>query len=144
MEWKQKLLDLEHKKNLDLKQNVRIHWVVEGEENSRFFHGIIKSNISNNRIHGLSVNGVWFTDPTSIKNEVILFFKENFSEKMDARPILECDFPNTLSDSDASLLIEPFNLLEVKAAVWSYGNERVPGPDDISFKFLKSYYLGYF
>nr|KAJ0208641.1 hypothetical protein LSAT_V11C400220710 [Lactuca sativa] len=69
MEWKQKLLDLEHKKNLDLKQNVRIHWVVEGEENSRFFHGIIKSNISNNRIHGLSVNGVWFTDPTSIKNE---------------------------------------------------------------------------
>lgn len=50
--------DIERKNILDLKQKSRIKWAIEGDENSRFFHGIINSNRRNNFIHGVPLNGV--------------------------------------------------------------------------------------
>lgn len=108
IEWKRKILELEHRQSMDLKQKARIR-AIDGDEKSHFFHGIINHNLSNNRINGLSINGVWSTDPEAIKNEIFSFFKDKFFETMSSRPSLSCNFNKTLSRPDASFLVEPFS-----------------------------------
>ncbi|XP_076883004.1 uncharacterized protein LOC143531635 [Bidens hawaiensis] len=64
----------------DMQQKSRVRWAIDGDDNSRFFHGILNSNLSCNRVHGLYINGDWVTNPTVIKNEVYDFFSKKFSE----------------------------------------------------------------
>lgn len=54
---KQKICELERFAKLDLQQKAKIRWVQDGDENTRFFHGTIKSKNRKNRIHGLNING---------------------------------------------------------------------------------------
>ncbi|PNX68012.1 cysteine-rich receptor-like protein kinase, partial [Trifolium pratense] len=42
--------------------------------------------------------------------------------------------------SEASSLIKPFSLDEVKAAVWDCDNYKSPGPDGINFGFIKDFW----
>ncbi|KVI03148.1 Endonuclease/exonuclease/phosphatase [Cynara cardunculus var. scolymus] len=76
---KSKALDEENVK--DLKQKARLRWVVDGEENSSFFHGIVNSNRRSNFIHGISSNGVWVTDPTEVKQVAFNFFSVRFRSR---------------------------------------------------------------
>lgn len=57
-EAKQKISELEHTKKIDLQQKEKVTWVCDGDENSRFFHGMLKKKLSKNRIHGITINGV--------------------------------------------------------------------------------------
>lgn len=36
------IIDLDHAMNMELAQKVKVKWGVEGDENSGFFHGVIK------------------------------------------------------------------------------------------------------
>lgn len=61
-EWrggKKKLIAMENIRRLDLKQKSKIRWLVDGDENSKFFHGTLKSKSRKNQIHGLQINGNW-------------------------------------------------------------------------------------
>lgn len=40
-----------------LKQKARLKWVVKGDENVAFFHGMVKCRLNRNTIKGLNVNG---------------------------------------------------------------------------------------
>lgn len=46
---------LEIFKGLDLKQKSIIRWTIDVDENTNFFHGIIKGNIKLDRINGPSL-----------------------------------------------------------------------------------------
>jgi len=46
-----------------------------------------------------------------------------------------------LSIMDSTSLIRPFSLDEVKKAVWDCDNYKSPGPDEISFGFIKQGHL---
>lgn len=48
---------LERMASLDLRQKARIKWVVDGDENSRFFHGYVNNRVRRNQIHGFMVGG---------------------------------------------------------------------------------------
>lgn len=37
---------LEQAKKLDLKQKANIKWICDGDENTRFFHGMLRTNIA--------------------------------------------------------------------------------------------------
>ena len=41
---------------------------------------------------------------------------------------------------DAIRLEDPFSIEEVKKAVWAYGGDKSPGPDKLTFKFIKEYW----
>lgn len=43
-------------------------------------------------------------------------------------------------DSDLSRLTEPFNLLEIKQAVFQLGGDKAPGPDGFSLKFYQMFW----
>lgn len=70
----QRIVELEKWVVLDVKQKARIKWVIDRDENSRYFYGFVNNN-GKNRTNGLMVNGEWCTNPSRIKKEVLRFLK---------------------------------------------------------------------
>nr|GFB81426.1 RNA-directed DNA polymerase, eukaryota [Tanacetum cinerariifolium] len=44
-------------------QKSKIKWAIEGDENSKFFHGLINKKRSQVAIRGVFVDGIWCTNP---------------------------------------------------------------------------------
>ncbi|GJZ22274.1 cytochrome P450 [Tanacetum coccineum] len=57
------LMALEHRNLKELGQKAKVRWALEGDENTRFFHGIINNNRNRSIINGLNILGAWVTDP---------------------------------------------------------------------------------
>ncbi|GJT80737.1 cysteine-rich receptor-like protein kinase [Tanacetum coccineum] len=111
-EW---IMDLNHLDQIqcaDLKQKCRIRWAIEGDENTRFFHSILKFNNSKFNIKGINVNGVWCDDLGLIKIAAFEHFSARFKEENNARPLLSS----------------------------SLFRSKAPGPDGFNFNFVKSYW----
>lgn len=67
-------------RNQMLKQKARVKWVVEGDENSSFFHTTVRRKVGRNGVKGLLVDGEWCEDPRKIKEETFDYFKSIFKE----------------------------------------------------------------
>nr|XP_043616235.1 uncharacterized protein LOC122588172 [Erigeron canadensis] len=83
-----RILELEDSKAKDLKQKSRIKWAIDGDENSRFFHGFINKRKSINSIPNLVINGAWEDKPKLIKKQIFGFFRDKFREEWVDRPKL--------------------------------------------------------
>lgn len=66
-----KIKDIETLWILDLKQKSMCKWLIEGDENSTFFHGIINDNLKGSHISGLKINGMWVTNLDIIKKQIV-------------------------------------------------------------------------
>ncbi|GKC40007.1 RNA-directed DNA polymerase, eukaryota, partial [Tanacetum coccineum] len=64
---------------LDMAQKAKIRWAIEGDENSKYFHGIINKKWSQLAIRGVLVDGEWIEDPFKVKNEFLHHFSNRFS-----------------------------------------------------------------
>nr|GEY02865.1 RNA-directed DNA polymerase, eukaryota [Tanacetum cinerariifolium] len=47
----------------EVAQKAKIKWVVEGDENTKFFHGMLNKKRNQRSIRGIMVNGTWIDDP---------------------------------------------------------------------------------
>ncbi|KAL7615337.1 hypothetical protein Lser_V15G05964 [Lactuca serriola] len=56
-------MDLDAIYRSNLKQKARLRWDIDGDENSKFFHGIVNNNKRKNRINGLNLDGDWVSEP---------------------------------------------------------------------------------
>ena len=135
-----KTMEIEQLIKLDLQQKAKIKWVKDGDENSRFFHGCLKHKNRKNRIHGLTINGVWNSDPRDVKAEILKFFTDKFCERWPNRPKFINSKFKKFSTGQSSLLEYEFTIHEIKSAVWQCGSENAPGPDGYSFKILKAHW----
>ncbi|KAJ9557521.1 hypothetical protein OSB04_012135 [Centaurea solstitialis] len=135
-----KVEDLVSDKLRDLKQKAKINWLSERDENSRFFHGIVNNRVKNFRIHGLNCNGSWVSEPAKIKDAALAFFKSKFEENHPIRPTLTSSLFKKISDTQRAWLERPFTEEEVKAAMWSCGNNKAPGPDGFTFEFIRKFW----
>ncbi|XP_071739224.1 uncharacterized protein [Rutidosis leptorrhynchoides] len=68
-----------------LKQKARIRWVLEGDENSKFFHSSIRRRYNKSNIRGLIVNGVWTKNPSEVKLAVFEHYKNLFGQNRSSR-----------------------------------------------------------
>ncbi|KAJ9539315.1 hypothetical protein OSB04_032048 [Centaurea solstitialis] len=134
------ILDFERAEIINLKQRAKVRWAIEGDENSRFFHGIINQKKRGNQIHGLSVNGCWVTDPPLIKEASLLFFKNKFEAFSGTRPTFHSSLFKTLSNVQQQSLEAPFSEQEIKRAIWECGGDKSPGPDGFSLQFFKAFW----
>nr|GEW69919.1 RNA-directed DNA polymerase, eukaryota [Tanacetum cinerariifolium] len=76
----------------DYMQKAKIHWAVEGDENSKFFRGIINRKRANFAIKGVMADGDWVDDPCRVKEEFRLHFANRFRAPVDTRQILDGPF----------------------------------------------------
>ncbi|GJU73342.1 hypothetical protein Tco_1264747 [Tanacetum coccineum] len=134
------LFDLECHKINDLWQKAKIKWALEGDENSKLFHGVINNRVNKSRINGLSIYGSWVKDPNTIKNHIFGYFKTKVKEPVYSRPKFTSTLFKHLSFDDNTFLDKPFTNQEIKDVVWDCGSEKTPGPDGFTFKFFKRFW----
>nr|GEY11881.1 RNA-directed DNA polymerase, eukaryota, reverse transcriptase zinc-binding domain protein [Tanacetum cinerariifolium] len=63
LDLKRKLLNINDMESKDYIQKSKVTWAIEGDENSKFFHGIINKKRSQLAILGIFVDGSWCTEP---------------------------------------------------------------------------------
>ncbi|KAM0025678.1 putative RNA-directed DNA polymerase [Helianthus debilis subsp. tardiflorus] len=138
--WVNKMVELEENNLEDLKQRAKVKWLTEGDENSSFFHGIIKSHKKRNRINGLVFNETWISQPESLKEEVKNYFEALFKEENHHRPTFINNGFKVLSLDQSALLVKRFSKEEIKEAVWACGGDKAPGPDGFTFSFIRHFW----
>ena len=122
-----------------MKQRARVRWASKGDENSRYFHGLVNCRKASNGLPGLMINGVWVQKPSLIKKDIFNFFKKRFVEEVPVRPKIRCWNIKRISYEDKILLSETFSASEIKEAVFGCGEDRAPGPDGFNIKFIKHF-----
>nr|GEX13663.1 RNA-directed DNA polymerase, eukaryota [Tanacetum cinerariifolium] len=95
--------------SMEMAQKAKVKWVVEGDENSGFFHGTINKRRNIWNIRGVMVVGTWIDRPENIT--------------LDQRNDLERDVTND----------------EIKKAVWDCGTDKAPRSDGFTFGFFGTF-----
>ncbi|XP_071714080.1 uncharacterized protein [Rutidosis leptorrhynchoides] len=129
-ECRKQWIDKEKIKTSMLKQKYRIRWILDGDENTKYFNSMIRRKNNKCNIRGLVINGIWNDSPNDIKSCAVNHFKNIFKEQNDYRSSLEdLDYP-TLSVDDATALEVPFDETKIHNAILDCGNTKAPGPDE--------------
>nr|GEU74695.1 RNA-directed DNA polymerase, eukaryota [Tanacetum cinerariifolium] len=81
LELYRKLLDLKQSDTKDVAQKAKVQRAIEGDENSKFFHGIINKRREQLGIRGIFVNGLWTSDPYLVKKA----FVDHFAKRLISR-----------------------------------------------------------
>ncbi|GJT51302.1 putative RNA-directed DNA polymerase, eukaryota, reverse transcriptase zinc-binding domain protein [Tanacetum coccineum] len=103
----------------DEAQKAKVKWDIEGDENTAFFHGLLKQRRRLKMVYGIMHDGEWCTDPELVKRTFLEFYRDKFA---------------------AIKLERLVTIDEIKYAVWQCGSDKSPGPDGFSFKFVKKYW----
>ena len=99
-------------------QQSRLHWLKDGDANSKYFHSVLSNRRKRNAIVSLMVNGSLVEGVQSIRNAVFSHFKEHFADSNTVRPRIDNLAFKNLSYAEGSSLTKPFSVAEVKAAMW--------------------------
>ncbi|GJZ77827.1 RNA-directed DNA polymerase, eukaryota [Tanacetum coccineum] len=91
------LQDLEKLQSLEAAQKAKIKWPIEGDENSKYYHGILNKKMNQLTIRGILAEGTWIDDPLLVKRDFLVHFKTRFAKPDEPRIHLSMHFPNTLS-----------------------------------------------
>ncbi|GJR25987.1 RNA-directed DNA polymerase, eukaryota [Tanacetum coccineum] len=109
------LHDIEKLASMEVTQKTKIKWEIEGDENSKYFHGILNKKRSQLAIRGILV------DVEAPRLQVNL------------------EFPNKLNLDQQFDLEREVSRDEIKRAVWDCGTDKSPGPDGFTFGFYRRY-----
>ncbi|GKB52427.1 RNA-directed DNA polymerase, eukaryota, partial [Tanacetum coccineum] len=135
---KLKLVDID--KQLDQGGKAKIQWSIEGDENSKFFHGVINQKRANLAIRGVMVDGEWVDDPSCVKEEFRYHFATRFQAPSVNRSKINFLFPNRLTPDHVVELEKPITRDEIRNAVWACGENKSPGPDGFTFEFFRKFW----
>ncbi|KAK4255495.1 hypothetical protein QN277_008493 [Acacia crassicarpa] len=121
-------------------QRSRINWLTAGDKNSRFFHVSTIKRRQRNRISCIKDDGGnWLMDKEAISQNVADYFQNLFAtsapNSMDV--VLNYIEPK-ISDDMNQTLMHSISREEIKAAAFSLGSTKAPGPDGFSGKFYHS------
>ncbi|PNX99671.1 cysteine-rich receptor-like protein kinase, partial [Trifolium pratense] len=121
-------------------QRSRSKWLKEGDANTKFFHGSVKSRSKRNLISAIRVDEGWLDSPNLIKEAVSIYFTNHVSSSFKARPKLDGVVFPTLAEEANVDLISPFSLEEIEEVVKCSDGNKSPGPDGFNFAFLKKFW----
>ncbi|GJY96979.1 RNA-directed DNA polymerase, eukaryota [Tanacetum coccineum] len=110
----------------------------QGDENTKYFHGILKKRRSQLAIRGTLVNGEWISSPDAVKHEFLSHFRnQNRSFQNVPSLALNFAFPSSYLSIGRSDLERSVSYDEVKSAIWDCGSVLVNGSPSSEFQFLK-------
>ncbi|GKV31438.1 hypothetical protein SLEP1_g40124 [Rubroshorea leprosula] len=130
-------------KNMQLKeemaqQKARKNWLKTRDANTSFFHKCIKRRWRKNEINVISIEGKELRQVGDIKQGVMKYFENLFTDEGWTRPKLKGLKFRTISEADRCMLTKPFTEEEVKIAVWNCDSTKAPRPNGFTFGFIKN------
>nr|GEX41688.1 RNA-directed DNA polymerase, eukaryota, reverse transcriptase zinc-binding domain protein [Tanacetum cinerariifolium] len=134
------LQEVEKKNSLEAAQKAKIKWAIEGDENSKYYHGVINKKMNQLSIRGILVEGTWIDYPSLVTSEFMSHFKNRFEQSNSNRLHMNMHFLNTFSSIQVADLECQVSKKEIKKAVWDCGIDKSPGPDGFTFDIYRRYW----
>ncbi|GJW94204.1 hypothetical protein Tco_0173876 [Tanacetum coccineum] len=91
------LNDINYIDSLEAAQKSKVRWAIKGDENTKFFQGILNSKHSQLAIYGTLVDGEWIVDLLGVKSMFLKYFSTQFSSLVSPRICFADQFTNRLS-----------------------------------------------
>jgi len=118
----------------------RTQWLHEGDANSKYFHAIMSGKRIGHAVSSVLVNGVLVEGVDNVRSAMFSHFTSHFKSRRVERPSMASLQFQSLSYGESTSLVKPFSMEEVKAAVWDCDNFKRPGPDGVTFGFIKEFW----
>ncbi|WMV40391.1 hypothetical protein MTR67_033776 [Solanum verrucosum] len=118
------------------RQRSRALWLKEGDRNTKFFHRTANSHRRYNNIDKISVNGVRTQEPTIIKEEILNFYQNLYTETERWRPQFIARNGKMISKGDNIMLQSQFTEDEIKDCVMACAGDKAPGPNGYTMAFF--------
>ncbi|GJX70764.1 hypothetical protein Tco_0307935 [Tanacetum coccineum] len=134
------LHDIDSIESLEIAHKAKVRWSIEGDENSKYFDGVLNNKRSQLSIRGILDKGDWIDDPSIVKMKFLEHFSNHFSKPDSNRLKPEFPFPNQISHVQVSDLEREVSYNEIKSAVWECGTNKSPGLDDFTFEFFRKFW----
>ncbi|MCH87373.1 LINE-1 reverse transcriptase like, partial [Trifolium medium] len=115
-------------------------WLKEGDANTKFFHGSVKTRSKKNLISALRSGDVWLDSPNLIKAAVFSYFVNHVSSTPRVRPKANGVVFPRLSEVENVGLVSPFSLEEIEDVVKNSDGNKCSGPDGFNYAFLKKFW----
>ncbi|GJT23392.1 hypothetical protein Tco_0893329 [Tanacetum coccineum] len=136
---KKKLQLLKQMIPMDITQKAKVRWSIEGDENTKFFYGILNNKRSQLSIRGVLMDDDWVTELVQVKYALYSYFADRFNKSKPFWLLLEAQFPNVLSTDQVAELERDVSNEEIKRALWDCGERKSPGFDGYTFEFFRRY-----
>jgi hypothetical protein len=122
--------------NIILKQKARDKFMLDGDENSKYFHLLAKHKKRKLKILTLSHGDSLAHDENGINQLTTSFYKNLFGPSHDSSISLDNLDMKQLEEDDKDLLTSPFSLEEIKEVVFSLKHNSAPDPDGFPSEFF--------
>lgn len=131
--------DLWHQEELFWSQRSRLKCLEGGDKNTNFFHASTIQRRNRNRIHRIkNMEGEWVEGRDNIFKAIIDNFEEVYKSD---RPRRDDNclsvIPSLVSQEMNDRLLKPVTETEIKAAAFSLGALKAPGPDGLNGLFYQ-------
>nr|GEV94883.1 RNA-directed DNA polymerase, eukaryota [Tanacetum cinerariifolium] len=134
---------LQEKKSVDVRdslQKAKVKRAIEGDENTKFFHGIINKKCAKLSISGVMVDGEWIVEPIRVKEAFRNHFVFRFHHSSSGCSRINFTYPNRLSQELILDLENHVSTNEICKAVWECGENKSPGPDGYTFELFRKFW----
>ncbi|XP_059441980.1 E4 SUMO-protein ligase PIAL1-like [Corylus avellana] len=91
------------------RQKSRTLWLKEGDRNTRFFHKMANSYRRYNRVEVLRINGVLSDDPVMVKDHMVQYYQQLYSEQSSWRPRMDNQPFLSIDEEDYRSLVKSLN-----------------------------------
>ncbi|GJZ51477.1 RNA-directed DNA polymerase, eukaryota, reverse transcriptase zinc-binding domain protein [Tanacetum coccineum] len=120
-------------------QKAKIERLKEGDNNTVFFHKVIKGRLNKSRIETVCNNKGERIEGEKVETEFVTHFKDFLGKVCTVSPIEDSDnlFSKKLTDEEANWMIREDTDKEIKDAMFNIGDNKAPGPDGFTSTFFK-------
>ncbi|GJY42406.1 hypothetical protein Tco_0429676 [Tanacetum coccineum] len=121
-----------------LQQKAKVEWLKSGDANTAYFHKVVKSHASCNRIDSITLNN----GDIVVDDQVPMAFIDHYTAFLGnkgATSVLNSNdlFRNQIPNEVAEHMIREVSDREIKDAIFSIGDDKSPGPDNYYVAFFK-------
>ncbi|GJS48187.1 RNA-directed DNA polymerase, eukaryota, reverse transcriptase zinc-binding domain protein [Tanacetum coccineum] len=122
-----------------LHQKAKVKWLSEGDQNTTYFHGILKFRKHKGRIESICDEIGMRFEGDNVVNVFVEHFKKFIGSKHEVQPLesTEVDFDIVLNKEEANAMIGQVTDEEIKEAIFDIDCNKASGPNGYTSGFFK-------
>ncbi|XP_019166699.1 PREDICTED: uncharacterized protein LOC109162453 [Ipomoea nil] len=121
-------------------QKAHMQWVVEGEKNTRYFHGMVRERRRKQTIHKIkNEKGKWVEEQEQIANLAVGFYQKLFEAEETQLDLtnFEC-LQERVTEEENGKLVQIPSMEEIRSCIFNMNPNSSPGPDGFGGGFYQS------